>query len=205
MLCHVHNNLLSPYDSAGMAMYEAMDTIDDESRNPNPNGSIHTVVGDDLERWILKAFIGGAYSGNVLVSTGHSTEDHHPIRLSMKDRLHPLPLLEILYRGADFPAGQGLFYLPAAPGRTVTSDHLVLKPAPIISMDGRNVGAYSVHFFGFEFTLLMDGLAPGVGHPFSIAAYRPAGFEVLGCTTKIQFKWRDGPQSPVVTFLRVSH
>jgi hypothetical protein len=194
MLCNVHNTELSEYDAAGMGMFEAMEAIDNESRTPNPVGSTLIVDGDAFERWLLKAFIGGAYSGTVLVDGQ-----------SMKDTLPPLALLEILYRGAEFPAGQGLFWLSPEPGKTIVTDNLILKPYPIPSMDGKEVGAYSVYFFGFEFTLLMDGLAPGVLTLFDEGSYRPAGFEVVGCHTKIQFSWKNGPASPAISFFRLPH
>jgi len=190
MLCKIHNNALSDYDAAFLALYEALDALDDEGREPVSDRSIRVIDGDAFERFMLKAFIGGLYSGNFRLPTG----------MTMKGEPPTLEMLHILYRGAEFPARTGMFWIPPKPGNPVTSDHMVLQVAPVPSVDNTMVGEFRVILFGFEFTLLMLGLAPSIPSVFDSASFRPAGIRVNGFETEIQFKWKNGPQSEEIVF-----
>jgi hypothetical protein len=191
VLCKVHNNGLSDYDAAGLAMYEAMDAIDDETRTPVAASAARIVDGDALERWMLKTVIGGYVSGNFRLPAGESMKGVEP----------PLEMLEILYRGRTFPAGQGMFWMPS--DGPVTTDDMVFRVGPVPSTDNKTIGAFRVWFFGFEFNLLMAGLAPGVPTVYDEAAYRPAGLRVEGLKTRIRFDWKSGPGSDEIVFGRL--
>ncbi len=194
ILCKVHNNRLSHYDAAGLAMYEAMDAIDDETRNPVMGDATRIVDGDALERWMLKTFIGGYVSGNFRL----------PADDSMKGLLEPPPLemLKILYEDRSFPAGQGLFWMP--PDGPITTNDMVFRVGPVPSIDNSIIGAFRVWFFGFEFNLLMAGPVPGVPTRYDQAAYRPSGLSVSGLNSRIRFEWTFGPGSNEIAFDRLT-
>lgn len=185
ILCKVHNNLLSKYDAAGLLMYKAMDAIDDETRTPIRKTSVHIVNGDLLERWILKSFIGGLYGGSLRVPEGETMKGSQP----------PLEFLDILYRNASFPSGQGLFWIPPESGTPIATDNLVLRVGVLPSADGKVMGAFRTWFFGFEFNLLMATLAPTVPTIYDRASFRPAGIKIMGLHTQLQFDWASGPGS----------
>ena len=185
ILCKVHNNLLSKYDAEGLLMYKVMDAIDDETRTPIRKTSVHIVNGDLLERWMLKSFIGGLYGASLRVPEGETTKGSQP----------PLEFLDILYRGASFPSGQGLFWMPPESGTPIATDNLVLRVGVLPSADGKVMGAFRTWFFGFEFNLLMATLAPTVPTIYDRASFRPAGIKIMGLHTQLQFGWASGPGS----------
>jgi hypothetical protein len=86
-LCERHHGLLSPYDSAGQAMFFAMEALDAAARDPLAEQRTFQVNGDALERWMLKTVVGGFYSGNFLISP----------EVTMRSVCPPLDWLEILF------------------------------------------------------------------------------------------------------------
>ncbi len=192
MLCKTHNNALSDYDAAGLAMYMALELLDLEPRIPIPNRFIKKIDGDAFERWMLKALVGGLYSGILRLPPG----------MSMKDVQPTLDFLHILYRGAPFPTGTGMFWIPPKPGTFTNPGLEPLQLAPVPNVDNTMVGAFRVFLFGLEFTLLRSSLSPGVPTVFDSAWFRPAGLKVEGLTTEIRFKWKTGPGSDEINLRR---
>jgi hypothetical protein len=190
ILCATHNSLLSPLDGAGRAMFSAMGAMNAAAGNQaSPENGLH-VDGDGLERWLLKSFFGGLYSGAFRVSL---TE-------TMRAICPPPEWLQILFNGAEFPDGQGLYYMPRKAGETVTADHYVLRLEPLGSRDTEEIGGIRVWFLGFEFALLMGNLMPGVPTMFDGALYRPAGLRVVGSGIRVRVDWKDGARSDEVVF-----
>jgi hypothetical protein len=183
ILCENHNTSLSPYDSAGKAMFLAMQSLDSAAGKPAAPTVTHRVDGDALERWMLKALFGGLYSGNFRVTPA----------MTMKEVCPPLELLEILFGRAAFPHRQGLYWMP--PGAMITTDPQVLRFAPLIAKGDEGVIGLCVWFFGFEFILLIAAITPGEPTRFDSATYRPAGLRAVGSNSRIQFDWQDGAQS----------
>jgi hypothetical protein len=194
ILCETHNSLLNPFDDAGRAMFSAMDAMNDKAGNSAAPEKVFHVDGDALERWILKSFCGGLYSGAFRVSP---TE-------TMKGTCPPPEWLQILFNGAEFPDGQGLYYMPRKLGETVTADQYVLRFEPFGSRDTAEIGGLRVWFLGFEFALLMGRLMPGVPTLFDGALYRPAGLRAVGSGTGIRLDWKGGSRSEESVFMLVN-
>jgi hypothetical protein len=130
ILCQTHNSLLSPLDDAGKAMFLAMDGMHYAAADPGLSAQVLRVDGDGLERWVLKSMCGGLYSGAFKASpTG-----------TMKEVCPPREWLDMLFHGAAFPPGQGLYYMP----REVTADQYVLQFEPIWALDAALIGGLRV-------------------------------------------------------------
>jgi hypothetical protein len=190
VLCERHNSLLSPFDNAGKSMFSAMDGMNDGAADPSLPERVLRVDGDGLERWVLKAMCGGLYSGAFRVSP---TE-------TMRGTVPPLEWLHILFNGVDFPPGQGLYYMPRKPGDTVTADESVLKFEPIGARDADVIIGLRLWFLGFEFSLLMANLMPGVPTIFDGALYRPAGLRTVESGISVRFDWKGGACSDEIVF-----
>ena len=136
---------------------------------------------------MLKTLIGGLYSGSLWDDID-----------SMKGHPPPLEWLEILYRGQEFPASQGLYWLPTEMPGLSLGDRDEFEVLPWLSghpPDQQIVVGLHVWFFSFHFALLAANAPPGsVGDH-----YRTAGLRVDGCEKRIEFKWRCGPHSPEIT------
>jgi hypothetical protein len=196
ILCAFHNTGLEDYDSAGLTMLEAMKAIDDESRCPVEEGRVFTVNGDGLERWILKAHLGGLYCGALHWLMEETAER------SIRGQLPPVELLGVLYQDVQFQPGQGLCWLGGLHGGPITTDDEVLRIGVDPSKDGKTFGAFRAVFFGFEFDLLLGRLARGAASVFDRAAYRPAGLRVEGVKTEVRFHWAAGPGSERIVLQR---
>ena len=129
--------------------------------------------------------------------SGHATE-------TIKGIVPPLEWLEILFKGAEFPLGQGLYYMPKKPGETVTADQYVLRLEPLVSHYTNEIGGIRVWFLGFEFALLVGNLMPGVPTLFDGALYRPAGLQAVGSGTQVRLDWKGGARSDEVMFALVT-
>jgi hypothetical protein len=185
ILCRTHNGLLSPFDDAGKAMFLAMDGLNKAAGNPTAPHQVFRVDGDGLERWMLKVFFGGLYSGAFQVGQG----------IGMKDECPPVDLLDILFNGAAFPARQGLYWMPPKQGEWVIADQQILQIGFLLASEGQDVGGFRIRLFGFDFTLLIADIISGVPTMFDSARYRPAGLQVEGSNARIEFDWSGGAQS----------
>jgi hypothetical protein len=171
-------------------MFSAMDGMNDGAVEPGLPARVLSVDGDGLERWVLKSFCGGLFSGAFRVSPTETMKSVRP----------PTEWLHILFAGADFPPGQGLYYMPKKTGETVTADQFVLRFEPIGSRDGEVIGGLRVWFLGFEFALLMGNIPPGVPTMFDGAMYRPAGLRAVESGTRVRLDWKRGSRSDEAVF-----
>jgi hypothetical protein len=186
VLCEGHNSFLGQrIDPAGLGMFKAMDSLNETAGHPSAAEEEFRVEGDDLERWMLKTFVGGLFSGNFLVGPGKTTKGNYP----------PRDWLEILFRGAEFPDAVGLYWLIGTPGRVLTANEEVLQLEPICAQGSEVISGMRVRFFGFDFVLAMDRILPGGSGLFENVAYHPAGLRVEGSDTRIKLDWKDGPKS----------
>jgi len=193
ILCASHNSLLSPFDGAGRAMFSAMDGMNDGAADPALPERVSYVDGDRLERWVLKSLCGSLYSGAFPVTPTETRKGICP----------PPEWLRILFNEVEFPANQGLYYMPRKPSEQVTADQFVLRFEPLAWRDTDEVGGIRVWFFGFEFALLMGNLMPGVPTMFDGALYRPAGLQAVGSRTRVRLEWKGGARSDKVVFMPV--
>jgi hypothetical protein len=121
MLCEGHNHYLSRrFDPAGQAMFRAMDALNDAAGDPAALQQMFRVDGDDLERWMLKTFINGLFSGLFRPAPGETLKKEYPL----------LEWLQILFKDAEFPKGCGLYWLAGTVGAVFTADEEVLQFEP---------------------------------------------------------------------------
>ena len=193
ILCVSHHSQLSRFDSAGKAMFTAMDRLNQGAGDSIAPHQTVRVDGDRLERWMLKAFLGGLYSGNYRVTATDGMEGVCP----------PRNLLDILFKEDAFPQGQGLYWMPPKTGEDIIADQAILQVEVLGTDDGQHVSGFRVWFFGFEFSLLIAGLTPGVPTMFDNACYRPAGLQVVGSNVHIDFNWKNGPKSKEIVLHHV--
>lgn len=193
VLCKTHNSQLSPFDVVGKEMFAGMDGLNDATGDPSSPEKVMRVDGDGLERWMLKSLCGGLCSGAFRVSPTETLKGVCPL----------LNWLQILFTGAKFPTGQGMYYMPGQPEELVTADQYVLRVGPLVSLDEQVVLGLQTWFFGFKFALLMANLMPGVSTMFDNAMYRPAGLRAIGSNTQIQLDWQAGSASDEVVVMHV--
>jgi hypothetical protein len=117
ILCVEHNGQRSHLDSAGKAMFVAMDAFNEKSMNPELPPVSAQIDGDRLELWMLKTLYGGLYSGNFPLPGGLSFKRAYPRESGLR----------VLFRDESFAPGLGLYYVYRRPGELITSDPLILK------------------------------------------------------------------------------
>lgn len=191
MLCERHNGMLSPYDSAGKGMFQAVEALYVDTGKPEAPHRALRVNGDDFERWMLETFLGGLYSGNFRVT---ETE-------RMPGVLPPAEFLQILFDRAEFPDRQGLYWMPIGEGVVTAPDTKVLRVAPLVNSP--DVLGFTVWLFGFEFVLLTAQLISQMPTKFDSAFYRPSGMRAVGSNARIEFDWKGGPRSGEIVLMSV--
>jgi hypothetical protein len=141
ILCSRHNNALSQLDSAAVQFFELLSNLrasHDRVAGDSQDTCIGVVNGHDLERWFLKAMIGGLYSGNMTI--GGAQQQHSP---------PPQNQLEFLFGERSYLKGWGLYVLnpiePVLPqSRYVTTTALSIEGVP---------AGILVQTVGFQFAL----------------------------------------------------
>ncbi len=192
ILCVEHNGRLSPLDSAGKKMFEAMESVHYGCRTPDAREKVCRVNGDQFERFLLKVLCGTLFSGNLGPASG-----------SMQRMEPPLAWLKILFEGAAFSDRHGLYHIPAAANEIIVADHDILKFTAFFTEDFKTVCGIRAWFFGIEFDLLLVDLPPGVRTSFDGALYRPSGLKVEGSNARIELSWESGPGSEEIVLRRI--
>jgi hypothetical protein len=196
ILCKGHNSFLGRhFDPAGLAMFKAMDALNDAASNLVAPEQRFRIDGDGLERWMLKTFIGGFFSGNFPVARGETMKGVYP----------PPEWLQILFKGAEFPDGIGFHWLAGTVGCVYTADEEVLQFEPILEQGTEAMAGMRVRFFGFNFALSMGRILPNGSGLFENVAYRPAGIRVEGSNIPIEFGWKAGPAIEEIVVVRRTH
>jgi hypothetical protein len=155
VLCKRHNSALSSLDTVGAAFARAhaelMIHLDDGKQ-----GDYHRLFnGYDVERWMLKILCA----------------QQHDARITGSDDLEawivPKSWLEILFHGAPFPLGAGLYSpkhpvpeLRALPGigtaRTYVTSRPLVNGLPIIGRAVKHLAGILVSVHGIAWELLME-------------------------------------------------
>ena len=178
MLCEKHNAALSIFDGAGSTLFSGMDRIDSAAGRAGEQPETFVVNGDHLERWMLKMLCGGLYSGTMQVRGG-----------SMKDVCPPGEWLNVLFRGAALPPGQGLYLRAGTPGEVFSTEPAILKMAVVVDKDNVVIG-FRMWVFNFEYQLVLAELPPTLPPMLAHAHYRPVRLVIDGSAKSIRFEWR---------------
>jgi hypothetical protein len=177
-LCQRHNSLLSPIDSVGAALFEAIQKCGTTDTGP---GLLFLLSGHDVERWMLRSLAIFGVSGNFAI-------DGAVIDQNFVDRLRIVELLEDPKQWKK-PLG---FYLTRGLGHQFwRRDNIQI--APVVKTGGDEIMGITLDLQGLEFALLAaDHDVTGTG--LDKALYRPAAFvfDMDGTRHRIQLSWEDG-------------
>ena len=177
-LCRRHNSLLSPLDTVGARLFEAIQKCGTTDTGP---GLLFLLSGHDIERWMLRSLAIFGVSGNFAI-------DGAVIDQNFVDRLRIVDLLEDVKQWKK-PVG---FYLTRGLGHQFwRRDHIRIVPV-VMAGDDKIMGI-TLDLQGLEFALLAaDQDLAGTG--LDKALYRPGAleFDMNGNRHRIQLSWEDG-------------
>lgn len=155
VLCKRHNSALSSLDDVGAAFTRAHAELMSHLQDAN-QGDYHRLFnGYDVERWILK----------ILCAQQH--EERIPGSDDPSLWTAPKSWLNILFHGAAFPPGAGLYVpdrrspeLPAFPGigtaRTYFTSRQLVQEFPLAGRAVKRLAGLQVSIFGIAWELLME-------------------------------------------------
>lgn len=155
ILCKTHNSALSDFDTAGRDFFNAMERI---MVPGSPAGSLR-VSGDQLEAWMLKTMVGGAFCGAFPL----------PDEITLKGKPPPAGFLSALFQKERLPEPLGLYLWHGPEGEKFLTDHHVLR-MQVMTVKPADFGTKSVicgltmWLFGIVFYLSVfhhPDLSPG--------------------------------------------
>jgi hypothetical protein len=177
ILCERHNSQLSKLDTEAAKLFRGLERLRAGEENGESVAANTYINGDRVERWMLKTLLNGAYSGNFPV----------PFVRSFAGQLPPDEVLQVIYRGAPFAAGEGL-YMGLAPALV---NHEVFQ----LEVVGHQTGIVGlrVWMFGTLFTLVLSKERESFPE-LDRASYRPRRIVTANTRNSILFSW-DGESS----------
>jgi hypothetical protein len=190
VLCERHNSGLSELDTTGAKMFAAMETFTGSAGQPSTPAETIRIDGDTFERWLLKLFCGGLFSGNIRIPEFGPRVGKPP----------PTELTQVLFGMEKFRPYKGLYLHGESPDKPINTDGNVFKTSALHISGIEVLVGVRVWLFGFQFDLVAFGVSFGLPRAMRDASYRPAGLSSVSSNIQINFEWRDGPQSPIVVF-----
>lgn len=195
ILCHRHNNDLSPIDTAGAdafsALREMMKVLKARSVLKPHLWKIrrYTIDGKGLERWFLKTLINICCNGPAPIG-----------RLSERQGRPSHQLVETVFGVVPFEGQAGLYALPFRAGEVVASqDDLACNP---LLHDGKYIEGSFFRFRGLGFLLFLEpegpkgnltgvGLRPEDSGDFQPLFHQPDLRDLTGkyVSQVVTFKW----------------
>ena len=184
VLCNRHNEALSPLDAVAGDLFGA---FNDAKRTFDTTGTVlpragRVFSGYDIERWMLKVLCGMVSSRNATTMTGD---------LFLPGWQPPRAWLDILFGGAGFPDGCGLYFteMPFSNFKATRRGQFVpLAPTPV------DILGIAVLIWGFPFVLAMEPLDRIREFlAFEKGIYRPGGMRIEseGVVRWLVFRWED--------------
>jgi hypothetical protein len=178
ILCKRHNTALSPLDLMITRLHAPLEA----HRFHQPIGW-HTIDGEDLERWAIKASIGMAASRNFL-NLDRSILDPGPV---------PPYWLRYVFGDEELLPGCGLYVTERADveASRLSRDALMLAISPAVATGGTLFGV-SAHMVGITFVVSMVTRPPREIR----GIYRPIGIRLgNGC---VRLRWQGAHSDAVV-------
>jgi len=189
VLCKRHNEVLSPLDARAGQLFRQLQKADQFLQHGPGAFEIYLANGHDLERWLLKMLC-GMVAANVI--------DVAPVQRPWRP---PIEWLHILFRGAPFPAGWGL-YVPAPIGHSDQVQERVEAAVVSNSTDG----IYGLTTRLRDKRLMLAMIRPATPLPpdsvLSQSLYRPAEFllRMDARSYSIMFCWEQGAGGPAIVW-----
>jgi hypothetical protein len=190
VLCERHNSALSELDITGARMFEAMEAFTGATGQPLGPAATIRIDGEAFERWLLKLFCGGLFSGCIRIPEFGPRDRKPP----------PTELTRVLFGKEKLLPYKGLYLHGGSPDKPIYTDGDVFKTSALHISGLEVLVGVRVWLFGFQFDLVAAGVSFGMPTAMKDASYRPAGFSCAKSNVLIEFGWRDGPRSPVVVF-----
>lgn len=166
ILCERHNYALSPLDSISGKLFAALRddqaTLNAHTGTEPIASSITLVNGHALELWLLKTYWGALNSMSIEINGYTLTE--------LPRNVNPRKLAEVLWRGAEWPQGWGLYARQHAvdgPRMMKSSEFMFESESNSLTRIGVRMGAVELW------------LSFGPPSPYPSSWYRPGGI-VLG-------------------------
>jgi hypothetical protein len=189
VLCKRHNEALSPLDARAGQFFRQLQAADQFLHHGPGTFTIYLANGHDLERWLLKTLC-GVVAANII--------DVAPVQRPWRP---PLQWLRILFGGAPFPAGWGL-YVPAPIGHSDQVQERV--EAAVISNSTDGVYGLTTRLRDKRLLLAMNRPATPLP-PDSVleqALYRPAEFllRMDARSHSVMFCWEQGAGGPAIVW-----
>jgi hypothetical protein len=189
VLCKRHNEALSPLDARTGQLFRQLQAADQFLQGGSGTFELYLANGHDLERWLLKMLC-GMVAADVI--------DVVPVARPWRP---PIEWLRILFGGAPFPAGWGL-YVPAPIGHTDRT----LERVEAAAISSTTNGVYGLVSRLRDKRLLLAMVRPSAPlEPDSIlkdAVYRPGEFllRMDARSISVMFCWEQGAQGPGITW-----
>jgi hypothetical protein len=172
ILCEGHNGALSPFDTEIVKFFRAMERLVLDESNGEPVAANSYVRGDFIERWMFKTLINGLFSGNFPA----------PFVNSFAGQLPGDEDLQIIYRNAPIPHGQGI-YLTHDRSRV---DHHVFR----LEVVGHPTGIVGLRMWvmGSRFSLVLTDERDAFPE-LATATYRPKKIITAKTRNAIVLSW----------------
>jgi hypothetical protein len=186
MLCESHNSRLTDFDLAATQTIRALDAINSTAGKPCAVPERYVINGDHLERWMLKALIGGLFGGTFRTQ-GPGFKNESP----------PIEWLRLLFEGARFPQTHGLWVM-LPPTDTWESRPAMVRSMVVQAADHRVIGI-SLELLELRFVLCLADV-PSPCPALAGAIHRPRGIAVHGASAEIEFSWADSSPHDLMEF-----
>ncbi|MCI0739689.1 MAG: hypothetical protein L0Y72_11635 [Gemmataceae bacterium] len=189
ILCERHNSALSPFDTEIVKFFKALERLVQSEHDGGPIARNDYITGDLVERWMLKTLLNGLFSGNFPAPFAESFARHFP----------PDEWLQMIYRNAPFPPGQGVY---VSNGLGQVNYRTVFR----LEVIGHQIGIVGLRMwmFGTLFTLVLTEASERDAFPeLATATYRPAKIVSQKTRNRIVLSWA-GSSTNTVLELRMS-
>ena len=191
ILCQRHNSSLSPLDTVGRRFVQAV--LEHKRRAyENISGDVHVLFnGYDVERWMLKVLCASTHD-QPISRTHHCTTPWRVPRLWS----------DILFHGARFPPGAGL-YVPKVrrnrmPNGIMTAvvtgiEYQHRNGVPLLGTGQMSVLGISLSVYGKDMDLLMSRPIERDMYHFRVRQWRTTRMPNDPCNRCIHLGWPDNP------------
>jgi hypothetical protein len=173
ILCEGHNSTLSPFDAEIVKFFKALERLVQSEHDGEPAARNSYVDGDHVERWMLKTLLNGLFSGNFPA----------PFTDRFAGQLPRDEWLQVIYRNAALPPGQGLYL---SNGLGLVNYQTVF----LLEVIGHETGIVGLRMwlFGTLFSLVLTDQRDAFPE-LAAATYRPAKIVTQKTRNGIVLSW----------------
>lgn len=192
VLCQTHNSVLSPLDNRALVLARTALDITRTIGDPASPTTFDLFAGEDLERFMLKAFI-GVVTSRVLLGRREVPKDQPGIQ----------QLVRILFGLEPMLPEMGL-YVPFKENAMLPLEQRIT--VRIVSFDDNpdNIAGLELRFFGLHLAFFLERPIPGKGGYFE-PVYHPEYVLMendAGAIRHLHFSWQGEKHRPGVEYGR---